>query len=541
MHDERGIPEQASAEAEHRAVGTLIRLMGGCAELRDLAGEVVTYLRGWSGCEAVGLRLRDGDDYPYYETRGFPEPFVLLESRLCARAPDGGALLGEDGRPYLECMCGNILRGRVDPSMPFFTSGGSFWSNCTTALLAGTTEADRGAHTRNRCNAAGYESVALVPVRRGHEVLGLLQFNDHRRDRFSAELIAVFERFGECVGVALGEKLAQNRLREGEERLHSLFAGSPSGIIELAADGRVLSANPAACRMLGRSEGELMLSSRSDLADQEDPRAAAALEERARTGTFAGRLRYRRKDGTTFEAEVSSASYRTRAGERRAWVIFTDIDPLVRAEAALRAAMERNEWLARDAYHRVKNNLMAVESLLALQEGSLRDAADLGPFRDARSRIRAMLLIHESLHRSADLEFVGLRPYLQRLVRELAEAYRSPRAEVAVSLEADELDLGPEAALCVGLIVNELVANAFKHAFRGRAGGRVTVCLRREGGDLALLVEDDGVGLPPGLSVAGMASLGLRIVEGKTRELGGRLRLGGGPGGRFEIRFPAPA
>jgi light-regulated signal transduction histidine kinase (bacteriophytochrome) len=110
-------------------------------------------------------------------------------------------------------MCGNVIRGRTDPSHPFFTRCGSFWTNCTTHLLASTTEDDRQSRTRNRCNAEGYESVALVPLRSNGTTVGLLQMNDHRPDLFTSEFIAFCERLGASVAVALERKQADARLR----------------------------------------------------------------------------------------------------------------------------------------------------------------------------------------------------------------------------------------------------------------------------------------------------------------------------------------
>ncbi len=126
-------------------------------------------MQAWSGCDAAGSRLQEGDDFPYFETSGFPARFVKRENSLCARDADRGIARDAMGNAVLECMCGNVLCGRTDPVQPFFTERGSFWTNGTTRLLVSTTEADRQARTRVRCNGEGYESVALVPLRgRGH-------------------------------------------------------------------------------------------------------------------------------------------------------------------------------------------------------------------------------------------------------------------------------------------------------------------------------------------------------------------------------------
>ena len=131
------------------------------------------------------------------------EEFVRLENSLCAKDAFGNIIRDSSATRYIECMCGNIIQGRVDASKPFFTPGGSFWANDTTRLLATTSDEDRQTRTRNRCNGEGYESVALIPLRLGAERLGLIQLNDRRKGMFSAETIAVWERLAGYLAVAV--------------------------------------------------------------------------------------------------------------------------------------------------------------------------------------------------------------------------------------------------------------------------------------------------------------------------------------------------
>ena len=138
---------------------------------------------------------------------------------MCVRCENGEPLHDGDGNPVLECMCGNVICGRFDPSKPFFTPKGSFWTNCTTELLASTTEADRQARTRNRCNGEGYESVALIRLYGGNEPLGLIQLNDHRKGLFTAETIAFWERLAGYLAVAMAKSRTENKLRESETNL----------------------------------------------------------------------------------------------------------------------------------------------------------------------------------------------------------------------------------------------------------------------------------------------------------------------------------
>ncbi len=219
----REVTARRQAERERETLIELLRLMSMHMDVPALLRAAITYLQSATGCEAVGIRLREGEDFPYFETRGFGAEFVELEKYLCARNEQGEVVRDATGSPLLECMCGNILCGRVDPSKPFFTGHGSFWSNCTTELLATTTDGDRQTRTRNRCNGEGYESVALVPLRVGETTLGLLQFNDRRRDRFTPETIAVLERFADHLAVGLAHRQAQVALQTSEALYRSLF------------------------------------------------------------------------------------------------------------------------------------------------------------------------------------------------------------------------------------------------------------------------------------------------------------------------------
>ena len=105
----------------------------------ELVKVAVDFFQKQCGCEAVGIRLKEGDDYPYYVTRGFPPEHVRLENQICARDDSGHIVRDSKGNPVIECMCGNVVSGRFDPSKDFFTEKGSFWTNNTTLLLATTT------------------------------------------------------------------------------------------------------------------------------------------------------------------------------------------------------------------------------------------------------------------------------------------------------------------------------------------------------------------------------------------------------------------
>jgi PAS domain S-box-containing protein len=234
-----------------------------CTEYRStdcVIRGAISYFQEQSGCEAVGIRLSRGEDYPYYETAGFPNEHVLLENKLCDYENDGQPIRDAIGIPILECMCGNVIRGHFDPTKPFFTRWGSFWTNSSTELLADTTEEDRLARTRNRCNGKGYESVALIPIQSGDVTFGLIQMNDRRKDMFSIGNIERWERLAAYLAIALERFSSQDDFEESHKRYKELFSAYNEGVAlhemmfddeSNPVDYRILEVNPSFEKILG--------------------------------------------------------------------------------------------------------------------------------------------------------------------------------------------------------------------------------------------------------------------------------------------------
>ncbi|HEY3274042.1 MAG TPA: PAS domain-containing sensor histidine kinase [Methanocella sp.] len=214
----RDITRRKQAEEEREIVVEFLRLMNESRSTEGLIRKATVFFQEKSGCEAVGIRLREGDDYPYYEARGFQPAFIRKENSLCNRDEQGRVIRNSDGFPVLDCMCGNVITGRSDWTQPFFTERGSFWTNSTTELLASTTDKDRLTKTRNVCNTEGYESFALIALHMGDERLGVLQLNDRRKGHFTPGQITMWERLADHLSVALARFQAEDALQEAKAR-----------------------------------------------------------------------------------------------------------------------------------------------------------------------------------------------------------------------------------------------------------------------------------------------------------------------------------
>jgi len=191
--------------------------------LRQILTEILGEICSLSDCQSVGIRLHDNGDYPYFVHEGFPEFFIIKENSVCAKDEEDNPIFDEDDKPLLECMCGNVLRGQIDPKLPYFTEKGSFWTNSTTQLLKTTTEKERLARTRNMCNYNGYESVALIPLKADNITLGLIQMNDPRENMFTPQEIQNYEAIADSVGsVVLNALEVKKRMNDVFELVNKL-------------------------------------------------------------------------------------------------------------------------------------------------------------------------------------------------------------------------------------------------------------------------------------------------------------------------------
>jgi two-component sensor histidine kinase len=207
-----------------------------------------------------------------------------------------------------------------------------------------------------------------------------------------------------------------------------------------------------------------------------------------------------------------------------------------REEASIQSALAERDLLLREMHHRVKNNLQVVASLLDLQAGTLRDASARQALQESKDRIQSMARIHEYLYKSADVTRIGMDDYLRHLATALRQAYNAQHIGLSVQVGVGPFDI--ERAIPCALIVNELVSNAFKHAFPDGRAGEVVVDLQSRDDRHVLTVRDTGVGLPPQTDPQSADSLGLRLVGMLAKQLGGVLHLANEGGVTARIAFP---
>lgn len=205
------------------------------------------------------------------------------------------------------------------------------------------------------------------------------------------------------------------------------------------------------------------------------------------------------------------------------------------AEEKAKISAGEKEILLKEVHHRVKNNLQIISSLLNLQVGLIEDQTAVGVIQDSQHRIRAMAMIHEKLYQSHDLANIEFADYINSLAVNLFYSYGVDRERVQLTVTADEISMVIDAAVPCGLIMNELISNALKHAFPHNRSGNVNIDLRKgpQSGLFVFTVVDDGVGIPDEVNFAQPASLGLQLVHLLVNQQKGCIELDRSHGTRY--------
>ncbi|PHJ61325.1 hypothetical protein VF14_09515 [Nostoc linckia z18] len=333
-------------------------------------------------------------------------------------------------------------------------------------------------------------------------------------------------------------------LRESEQRFRCAFHQAAVGIAHVAINGRWLLVNQRLCDILGYTLEELQLLTFQDITYPEDLEADLKYVEDIladRIPTFSMEKRYFRKDNSIVWVNLTVSLMRESNAQPKYFIaVIEDISDRKHSQEQIRASLLEKEVLLKEIYHRVKNNLQVISSLLNLQSAYITDKQDLAIFQQSQQRIASIALIHEKLYQSQDLARINFREYTQDLVASLFTAYEVNEDNIAVNINiTEDVLLGLDTAIPCSLIIHELVSNSLKYAFPANTNGSICIQLYpSDDNNLILKVSDDGVGLPPDFDLQKIASLGLQLVDALTYQLAGTINIKGENGVECQLKFP---
>ena len=328
-----------------------------------------------------------------------------------------------------------------------------------------------------------------------------------------------------------------------EERFRQVVESTPNAIVMINPAGRIEMVNVQAERLFGYHRQELLGQPVEILVPDRFRTGHPALrssffaEPKSRP-MGAGRDLYGlRKDGAEFPVEIGLNPIETEDGTMVLSAIV-DISDRKQKEERIAAALREKNILLGEIHHRVKNNLQVIDSLLDLQSARISDPLVMAMLRDSQNRVRSMALIHQTLYQSSNFAEVDFSQFLDTLVPVLISSYGVDPGRIRMRLDVSAVLLPIDSAIPCGLIVNELMSNALKHAFPDGRRGEISLHLTEEAGAVLLSFADDGVGIPADRDFDIPLTLGLQLIPLLADQLHGTLDIQRANPTRFILRFP---
>lgn len=206
-------------------------------------------------------------------------------------------------------------------------------------------------------------------------------------------------------------------------------------------------------------------------------------------------------------------------------------------KAELEASLSEKETLLKEIHHRVKNNLQIISGLLEKQALKTNDALTKKLMKEGQDRVFSMALVHQNLYQSDSLNVIEIKPYLEMLTKNIAQTHTNEEQNIQLTMDVDDSTVDIDTAIPLGLILNELITNCYKYAFKSRQNGEITIVFHQTNKDLFLSVKDNGIGLPTDFDIQKTRTLGMNLVRGLVRQLNGTLHfLSNTEGSVFEIK-----
>lgn len=333
------------------------------------------------------------------------------------------------------------------------------------------------------------------------------------------------------------------KLRESERRYRTLTENINDIIYSLNPEGVITYISPQV-EKYGYKPQDFLGKHLSELAENMVPEDQAKMMDDFLQAVKGGEerlteYRFVSPEGKVYWLENYSRIQRNKKGQVTGVIgVLRDITEAKKTQEELQKSLREKEILLREIYHRVKNNMQIMASLLRLQARQAQDERTKELFRESQARIRTMALVHERLYQSEDLSSIDFSDYINHMAVHLMSLYHEKSRNIDLEIKSQGVYLDINRAIPCALLLNELITNVLKHAFPQNQPGKLTIVLeKRPRGKYYLLVEDNGVGLSPEIDIKKAETLGLQLINDLTIQLGGQLRVFRNQGTAFEVIF----
>ncbi|MEM7714869.1 MAG: histidine kinase dimerization/phosphoacceptor domain -containing protein [Cyanobacteria bacterium P01_A01_bin.68] len=386
------------------------------------------------------------------------------------------------------------------------------------------------------------KSLIILPITCSGNLIGFLGFESLQTIIWTEDSIILLKIVAEMLGNVLGHKRVEQALRVSEERYARAISAGKVGVWEWNIQTNEVYIDSNLKAMLGYKDEEIanqfinwLQFVHSDDVGLVKAEINAYLEDVIPKYEIEHRMLHKNGDaysfltrGTVVRNEDDMPIFM--AGSS------TDITAHEQIENKLKASLIEKETLLKEIHHRVKNNLQIISSLLRLQSGYIKDKQALEIFLDSQNRVRVMALIHENLYQSNDLAKIEFFDYIRKLKNNLIRCYQINNIYIKTNIE--KICLNIDTAIPCGLIINELVSNSIKHAFKNSDEGEIYVeFIALQKGKYSLSISDNGMGVSENIDLLKKQSLGLQLVWNLVEQLEGKIVYNSKLGTSFRITF----
>lgn len=314
-----------------------------------------------------------------------------------------------------------------------------------------------------------------------------------------------------------------------------------NGVLITDADGKIDWVNKGFEKITGYSKQEAIGQYHDILLEgrETDNVVGERIKEQRKSGeSFTEELLNYHKDGTPYWVRLDISPIFDEAGELNgSIVIYSDITERKKYEEQLRASLHEKEILLQEIHHRVKNNLAIITGLLELESYNYPEGQIRQILKDSQLRIHSIAMIHEKLYKSENLSQIRIYNYITELTSYIERSFINSFCNINIHTDIDDIVMNVNQAIPCGLLLNELVNNACKHAFPSREVGHIHICMAEDQNTISLEVRDDGVGLPETFNIEEVQSLGMNLIHTLVKQLEGELDINGDDGSTFRITF----
>ncbi|WP_373839125.1 histidine kinase dimerization/phosphoacceptor domain -containing protein [Methanospirillum sp.] len=362
-----------------------------------------------------------------------------------------------------------------------------------------------------------------------------------------------FDNSGNLVGIEgiimdiTRQKALDDQVRMFHNRLKTLFMLMPAGCLVFRSDRTIMNTvlvdlNSSAEKIEQKNKTELIGTTFLELFKKSDPELQEAFagileDKKSRTLQRCGIIYPGGKQ--YFDIFLSSSPVGYERTDLEIFFLYNDITSRVLAEQQIITSLGEKELLLKEVHHRVKNNLQIISGILKLQSMKIQDPQAQDIIQECRNQVYSMASIHELLYNSKNIGKIRMEEYINKLVDHFKQEYGGASARIKLLVTVDpDIVLDIERCIPCGLILNELITNAVKYAFKPETEGEIGISFTQDSSSFHMQVSDNGLGLPKEFDEKKSKSLGMELTSSLTQQLKGRLEIVSGKGTTFTIVFP---